>query len=76
MKACPEHIALRMVWHFWHCDEDYGRRVAEGAGIDSRRRKLPPLEGKPVPGEHRRSSTYTDGKPEEPTPGSRNIAAE
>ena len=39
MKQCPEHIAFRMVWHFWHCDEDYGRRVAEGAGIDLEKAK-------------------------------------
>jgi len=77
MKDCPEHIALRMVWHFWHCDEDYGRRVAEGAGIDLNAAKaLPPLEGKPAPGERRQGSTYTDGKPEQPAKGSRNIAAE
>ena len=34
MKTCPEELVLRMVWHFWHCDEDYGRRVAAGAGLD------------------------------------------
>ena len=66
MKAMPGAIALRMVWHFWHCDEDYGRRVAEGAGIDLEKAKaLPPLEGKPAPGEHRPGPTYTDGRPEE-----------
>ncbi|TLX60150.1 catalase [Stutzerimonas nosocomialis] len=54
MKACPEDIQLRMVWHFWHCDEDYGRRVAEGAGIDLEKAlMLPPLEGKPAPGKDR-----------------------
>ncbi len=64
MKACPESIQLRMVWHFWHCDPDYGRRVAEGAGIDlARARALPPMEGKPAPGE-RREATYTDGSAE------------
>jgi catalase len=77
MKACPEHIALRMVWHFWHCDEDYGRRVAEGAGIDLESAKaLPPLEGKPAPGQHRPGSTYTSGQREEPAPRSGPIAAE
>jgi catalase len=71
MKDCPEHIALRMVWHFWHCDEDYGRRVAEGAGIDlNKALALPPLEGKPAPGQHREGSTYTSGKREEPSPHS------
>jgi catalase len=66
MRECPEPIALRMVWHFWHCDPDYGRRVAEGAGIDLERAKaLPPLADKPAPGEHRPGPTYTDGRPEE-----------
>ncbi|WP_460448199.1 catalase [Alsobacter sp. SYSU BS001988] len=65
MKQCPEPIALRMVWHFWHCDPDYGRRVAEGAGIDLEKAKaLPPLEGKPAPGRNREGATYTDGKRE------------
>jgi catalase len=67
MKACPEHIALRMVWHFWHCDEDYGRRVAQGAGIDlEKAKRLPPLEGRPAPGERLQGPTYTSGKPEAP----------
>ncbi|UGB37688.1 catalase [Frateuria soli] len=52
MKACPEPIALRMVWHFWHADRDYGRRVAYGAGIDLEAAlKLPPLPGRPAPRE-------------------------
>jgi catalase len=54
-----------MIWHFWHCDEDYGRRVAEAAGIDLEKAKaLPPLDGKPAPGERRSGPTYTDGKRE------------
>ena len=62
MKACPEHIQLRMVWHFWHCDEDYGRRVAEGAGIDLERAKaLPPLPGKPAPHQDRREALTRTG---------------
>jgi catalase len=65
MKACPEDIALRMVWHWWHCDEDYGRRVAEGAGIDLQKAlALAPLPGKPAPGERRQAATYTSGEPE------------
>ena len=28
-------------------------------------RRLPPLEGKPLPGRNRERSTYTDGTPEE-----------
>ncbi|WP_354584325.1 catalase-related domain-containing protein [Roseomonas mucosa] len=68
MKACPEEIALRMVWHWWHCDEDYGRRVAEGAGIDLKKAlALPPLPGKPAPGERRPGPTYTSGQREEGT---------
>ncbi len=54
MKSCPEQIQLRMVWHFWHCDEEYGRRVAEGAGIDLEKAKaLPPLPGRPAPKQNR-----------------------
>ena len=54
MKACPDALALRMVWHFWHCDPDYGMRVAKGAGIDLEKAKaLPPLPGKPHPGQNR-----------------------
>ncbi|MDR5734562.1 catalase [Caballeronia sp. LZ025] len=69
MKACPKPIALRMVWHFWHCDPDYGTRVAEGAGIDlEEAKKLPPLEGKPAPGERREAQLYTSNEPEEATP--------
>lgn len=68
LRQCPEPIALRMVWHFWHCDADYGRRVAEAAGIDlERARALPPLAGKPAPDQHRPVPTYTDGEPEEST---------
>jgi catalase len=62
MKQCPEPIQLRMVWHFWHADEDYGRRVAEGAGIDLEKAKaLPPLPGRAAPGKRLQSETYTDG---------------
>jgi catalase len=66
LKQCPEPIQLRMVWHFWHCDPDYGTRVAQGAGIDLEKAKaLPPLQGKPAPGQNREGPTYTDGEPEE-----------
>jgi catalase len=65
LKQCPEPIQLRMVWHLCHCDEDYGRRVAEIAGIDLARAKaLPPLEGKPAPGQQRGTPTYADGRQE------------
>jgi catalase len=67
LKKCPEPIQLRMVWHLWHCDEDYGRRVAEVAGVDLERAKaLPPLPGKPAPHQHRQGETDTSGKMEEP----------
>jgi catalase len=66
MKECPEPIALRMIWHWWHCDEDYGRRVAEGAGIDLQKAlALPPLPNRPAPGEKRQGPTYSSGKAEE-----------
>ena len=52
-----------MVWHFWHADEDYGRRVAEGAGIDLEKAKaLPPLPGRAAPGKRLQAETYTDGR--------------
>ncbi|NEU12062.1 catalase [Methylobacterium sp. BTF04] len=62
MKECPEAIQLRMVWHFSHADADYGRRVAEGAGIDLRKAlALPPLPGRAAPGQRLQAETYTDG---------------
>jgi catalase len=62
LRQCPEPVALRMVWHFWHCDEDYGRRVAEAAGIDlARAQALPPLPGKAAPHQARQAAAYTDG---------------
>jgi catalase len=69
LKQCPEPIQLRMVWHFWHCDEDYGRRVADYASIDLEKAKaLEPLPGRPAPYQRRPASTYTSGKREEPPP--------
>jgi catalase len=69
LKQCPEPIQLRMVWHLWHCDEDYGRRVAEIAGIDLEKAKaLPPLPGQPAPHQPRATSTYTGGQAEEGVP--------
>jgi len=76
LRQCPEPIQLRMVWHWWHCDEDYGRRVAEAAGIDLEKAKaLPPLPGKPPPHENRPASTYTSGSREESPPLQRQSAA-
>ena len=55
-----------MVWHLWHCDEDYGRRVAEVAGVDLEKAKaLAPLPGKPAPGQRRTGSTYASGELEQ-----------
>ncbi len=66
LKQCAPHIQERMVWHFLHADEDYGQRVGKGIGIDiEKARKLPPLPGKPAPGEARKQSTFTSGKPAE-----------
>jgi catalase len=66
LKKCPEVIQLRMVWHLWHCDEDYGRRVAQVAGIDLEKAKaLPPLPGKPAPHQNREGSSYTSGQSEQ-----------
>jgi len=63
LKQCPEPIQLRMVWHLWHCDEDYGRRVAELAGIDLEKAKaLPPLPNRPAPHQKRQGPTYTGGE--------------
>ncbi|MGH7097980.1 MAG: catalase [Stellaceae bacterium] len=54
LKPCPRPLQLRMVWHFWHCDEDYGRRVAQGIGVDlEEAKRLPPLAGRPAPHHHR-----------------------
>ncbi|SNS67951.1 catalase [Noviherbaspirillum humi] len=76
LKQCPEQIQLRMVWHFWHCDEDYGRRVAQAAGIDLEKAKaLPPLPGKPAPHQRRPQSTYTSGKAEEKAPSQETAGA-
>ena len=65
LKKCPEPIQLRMVWHLWHADADYGRRVAEGAGIDLEKAKaLPPLPGQPRTGAESAGPTFTDGSRE------------
>jgi len=55
MKQCPQDIALRMVWHFAHCDEDYGREVARRAGIDlGQALAMQPLPGKFHPGPNKK----------------------
>jgi catalase len=43
--------------------------VAEGAGIDLQKAlALPPLPGKPAPGQNRSGPTYSDGQAEEASP--------
>ncbi|TWI54997.1 catalase [Pseudomonas duriflava] len=65
LKQCPENIQLRMIWHFWHCDPDYGQRLANGVGIDIEKAKaLPPLEGRPAPGQDLDVTLYDTGEPE------------
>lgn len=65
LKQCPENIQLRMVWHFWHCDPDYGQRLADGVGVDIEKAKaLPPLEGRPAPGQDLDVTLYDTGEPE------------
>jgi len=55
LKQCPEAIALRMVWHLHHCDENYGTEVAKRAGIDlAKALALEPLQNRPAPGEDRK----------------------
>jgi catalase len=76
LKACPEVVQLRMVWHLLHCDEDYGRRVAQIAGIDvEKARALQPLPGKPAPGQNRNGATYTSGQKENAAPNMQETAA-
>jgi catalase len=54
-----------MIWHFWHCDQDYGQRLAQGVGVDIEKAKaLPPLPNRPAPGEDRPASTTVDGQQE------------
>jgi len=54
LKQCPEHIALRMVWHLYYCDESYGTEVAKRAGVDLQKAlKLEPLSHHPGPGKNR-----------------------
>jgi catalase len=34
LGQCEQHIQERMVAHLTKCDDEYGRRVAEGLGLD------------------------------------------
>jgi catalase len=64
LRACPEEIALRMVWHFHHCDPDYGRQVAQRAGVDLEKAlKLPPLPEEWHPGPHKRRELKIKASP-------------
>lgn len=54
LTHCPQEIALRMVWHLYHCDQDYGTQVAQRAGIDLKQAlQLPPLAHHPGPNKNR-----------------------
>jgi catalase len=62
LKKADPKIQERMVWHFLHADEDYGKRVATGLGIDTETaRKLPPLPNKPAPGTNRNATDNVPG---------------
>ncbi|MEO6913214.1 MAG: catalase [Candidatus Baltobacteraceae bacterium] len=57
LKDCPEKISLRMIWHLYHCEPDYGTRVAQIAGLDLQKAlKLEPLPGHPAPHQPRTRS--------------------
>ncbi|MDB5042537.1 MAG: katE [Candidatus Eremiobacteraeota bacterium] len=72
LKQCDRNIQLRMVWHFLYADENYGTRVANGIGIDVKEaRKLPPLPGKPPPGQPRSNG---DGAKAEGAPNGQKAA--
>jgi catalase len=34
LAECDKAIQARMIWHLSQCDDDYGRRVAEGLGVN------------------------------------------
>jgi catalase len=45
LSQCDRAIQERMVWHFFLCEDEYGRRVGEGLGITADDvRHLPPLQ--------------------------------
>jgi catalase len=45
LSQCDRAIQERMVWHFFLCDDEYGRRVGDGLGITADDvRQLPPLQ--------------------------------
>jgi catalase len=33
LRGCTKDVQERMLWHFSQCDQEYGRRVAEGLGM-------------------------------------------
>ena len=44
-----------MVWHLYHCDENYGTEVAKRAGVDLQKAlALEPLQNRPAPREDRK----------------------
>jgi catalase len=63
LTKCPPEIAERMVWHLYHCDEQYGSEVAKRAGIDLQKAlKLGPLPNHPGPQKNRELSITTDNE--------------
>ena len=34
LSQCDKRIQERMVWHFARCDDEFGRRIAHGIGLD------------------------------------------
>jgi catalase len=45
LQQCDRPIQERMVWHFFMCEDELGRRVGEGLGISADDvRDLPPLQ--------------------------------
>lgn len=44
LKICKRDIQERMIGHFLRADEEYGKRVAQGLGIDPSTLQLPPIE--------------------------------
>jgi catalase len=34
LSQCDKPIQERMVWHFARCDDEFGRRIADGIGLD------------------------------------------
>jgi catalase len=35
LSECDKVVQEKMVWHFSRCDDEFGRRLAEGLGLDN-----------------------------------------